>query len=72
MSEEPRLLQDLDEAGVLLVTLNRPKKKNAFDEAQWDALADALNEAREDPRVAVVLLTGAGRISSRPSCSRPS
>lgn len=60
MSDEPRLLTQLDEAGVLLVTLNRPAKKNAFDEAQWDALADTLNEARGDPRVAVVLLTGAG------------
>jgi enoyl-CoA hydratase/carnithine racemase len=60
VSEEPRILRQLDDEGVLLLTLNRPHKKNAFDEAQWDALADALNEARKDPAVAVVLLTGAG------------
>jgi len=60
VSEAPRILKELDEDGVLLVTLNRPRVKNAFDEAQWDALADTLNEAREDPAVAVVLLTGAG------------
>jgi len=60
MSGESSLLTQLDDEGVLLVTLNRPHKKNAFDEAQWDALADCLNESRQDPRVAVVLLTGAG------------
>lgn len=60
MSEESSVLQRLDEQGVLLLTLNRPHKKNAFHEAQWDALAAALDEAREDPRVAVVVLTGEG------------
>lgn len=54
------VLRELDEEGVLLATLNRPEKKNAFHEPQWDALADCLNEAREDPSVAVVVLTGAG------------
>lgn len=60
MSEESRILTELDEHGVLLVTLNRPRKKNAFDDAQWDALADALTTAEQDPAVAVVVLTGAG------------
>ena len=60
MAEESRILTDLDEHGVLLVTLNRPARKNAFDEAQWDALADALRDAEKDARVAVVVLTGAG------------
>jgi len=55
--EVQRKLED----GVLLVTLNRPAKKNAFDDAQWDGLRDALNEARDDGRVAVVVVTGAGR-----------
>jgi len=60
MSEEPRMLTELDEEGVLLITLNRPAKKNAFDEDQWDAFCTALREAQADPRVAVVVLTGAG------------
>ena len=60
MSEEDRILTELDEHGVLLITLNRPKKKNAFDDPQWDAFAAALREADADPRVAVVVLTGAG------------
>ncbi len=60
MSRQP-VLRELDDAGVLLVTLNRPEKKNAFDDPQWDGLADALREAREDGRVAAVVVTGAGQ-----------
>jgi len=60
MSDHP-VLTELDAEGVLLVTLNRPDKKNAFNDPQWDGLRDALREAREDPRVAVVVLTGAGK-----------
>jgi len=60
MSGESPVLEELDDDGVLLVTLNRPRKKNAFNDPQWDGLRDALNRAREDPGVAVVLLTGAG------------
>ena len=50
----------LDDEGVLLVTLDRPARRNAFDDAQWDALSAVLAAAREDVRVAVVVLTGAG------------
>ncbi|MBM4265912.1 MAG: enoyl-CoA hydratase [Deltaproteobacteria bacterium] len=56
---EESVLRRLED-GVLLVTLNRPKKKNAFDEPQWDAFADALNGAREDLDVSVVVVNGAG------------
>ncbi len=60
MTEDSCVLRELDEDGVLLATLNRPKKKNAFHDPQWDALAECLDQAREDPAVAVVVLTGAG------------
>lgn len=60
MQGEAKVLRQLDEHGVLLLTLNRPHKKNAFDDEQWDGLGRALIEAREDPTVAVVVLTGAG------------
>ncbi len=60
MNEESPILKDLDDDGVLLISLNRPRKKNAFNDPQWDGLRDALYEARENPRVAVVVLTGAG------------
>lgn len=58
-SAESPVLQNLDD-GVLLLTLNRPKKKNAFNDPQWDGLRDALLAAREDRAVAVVVVTGAG------------
>ena len=54
------VLRELSD-GVLLVTLNRPEKKNAFHDPQWDGFRDALNDARDDRAVAVVVLTGAGR-----------
>lgn len=60
MSDEATVLSNLDDDGVLLVTLNRPARKNAFNETQWDALASTLDAARVDPRVAVAVLTGAG------------
>lgn len=50
----------VDDHGVCLVTLDRPERKNAFDGDQWDAAAAALAEAREDGRVATVVITGAG------------
>jgi enoyl-CoA hydratase/carnithine racemase len=59
MSGEP-VLEELDD-GVLLLTLNRPDKKNAFNDPQWDGLRDALNRAQQDERVAVVVITGAGK-----------
>lgn len=51
--------RNLDD-GVLLITLNRPGKKNAFNREQWQAFSDAIAEANEDPKVAVVVLSGAG------------
>ena len=54
-------LQVADSARVRTLTLDRPEALNAFNEALYDALADALLEAADDPSVAVVLLTGNGR-----------
>ncbi len=51
---------ELDDHGVLVVTLDRPERKNAFDGAQWDDAAAALDDARADGRVAAVVVTGAG------------
>lgn len=59
MTESP-ILTNLDDEGVLTVTFNRPEKKNAFNKAQWLGLANALNEARENDDVTVVIITGAG------------
>src|SRR5215471_15258829 len=48
------------EGSVLTITLNRPDKLHAFNQAMHEALAAALEEAR-DPMVRAVVLTGAGR-----------
>jgi len=53
-----------DDNRVRTLTLNRPEALNAFNEALYDATAQALLDAAADPEVAVVLLTGAGRAFS--------
>ena len=53
-----------DENRVRTLTLNRPDALNAFNEALYDATAEALNAAAEDAGVAVVVITGAGRAFS--------
>jgi len=53
-----------DENRVRTLTLDRPDALNAFNEALYDATADALLDAAADPSVAVVLLTGSGRAFS--------
>jgi enoyl-CoA hydratase/carnithine racemase len=55
------LLQINDQNRVRTLTLNRPEALNAFNEALYDATAEALLAAAGDPEVAVVLLTGSGR-----------
>jgi enoyl-CoA hydratase/carnithine racemase len=46
--------------GVLVVTLNRPEKKNAVDNSMWVAMRDIFNAAAADDSVICVLLHGAG------------
>jgi enoyl-CoA hydratase/carnithine racemase len=46
--------------GVYEIQLNRPEKRNAITLAMYGALVEALNEARADDTVRVVLLSGAG------------
>jgi len=45
---------------IVRLTLNRPEKRNAFDDALIAALADALAAVEADPAVRVVVLDGAG------------
>ncbi|CAO5159583.1 Ribonuclease BN [Frankia sp. AiPs1] len=60
LAPEDTVLRELDEDGVLLLTLNRPGRRNtwAYDmELRYAAL---LEEAATDPAVRVIVLTGAG------------
>jgi naphthoate synthase len=46
--------------GIARITINRPHKRNAFRPKTVIELYDAFTNAREDSRIGVVLLTGAG------------
>ena len=50
-------LVELD-GGLLTVTLNRPKRKNAINADNWADLAVVMNEAEMNPDVRAVVLTG--------------
>ncbi len=45
---------------VLVLTMNRPRQRNAFNRQMWCELRDALAAAQDDPAVHVVIVTGAG------------
>ncbi|MDQ2650486.1 MAG: enoyl-CoA hydratase [Actinomycetota bacterium] len=47
------------EGGLLTVTLNRPKRKNAISAAMWNELDALFTHAAVDPSVRAVVLTGA-------------
>src|SRR5256886_879221 len=46
--------------GIGKITINRPEVRNAFRPETLTELIDAFNDCREDPRIGVVILTGAG------------
>ncbi|HRE82861.1 MAG TPA: 1,4-dihydroxy-2-naphthoyl-CoA synthase [Opitutaceae bacterium] len=46
--------------GIAKVTINRPHRRNAFTPETVSQLFDAFIDAREDPKIGVILLTGAG------------
>jgi naphthoate synthase len=47
-------------AGIAKITINRPEKRNAFRPQTVSEMYAAFCDAREDPHIGVVLLTGAG------------
>ncbi len=49
-----------NEGRVRVIRLNRPESKNAFNEALYDEVTEALIEADKDQGVAVVVVTGTG------------
>ena len=46
--------------GIAKVTINRPDVRNAFRPQTVREMIDAFDDAREDPEIGVVILTGAG------------
>lgn len=60
MSDESPVLTEVREGGVLVITLNRPRARNAVDAATARALAAAVDRLEEDDALRVGVLTGAG------------
>jgi enoyl-CoA hydratase/carnithine racemase len=58
---EPRVLVDVDDAGVATVTLNRGDKHNALDAAMFEGIVAAASTVAEDRSVRAVVLHGAGK-----------
>lgn len=54
------LLKDLSEDGILRLTLNDVKRRNALSEAMLAALGAAFDEAGHDPAVRVIILAAKG------------
>jgi len=57
--ENKTILYEMDGA-LARITLNRPEKRNALNDALIAGLKDALNQANGDPAVRAVVITGAG------------
>ena len=49
-----------DAAGIAKITIDRPHKRNAFRPQTLFEISDALNEARDDDSIGVIILTGQG------------
>ena len=54
------ILLEVDAAGIALVTLNRPEKRNAVSLAMWRGLGEIYASLARRSDVRVVILTGAG------------
>ncbi len=54
------VLFDTDES-VAIMTLNRPDKMNAYSNELGDEFLDGLERVKKDPRIRVLIITGAGR-----------
>ena len=51
----------LDRSGATaVITIDRPDKRNALTLAMYEQLGEAFVEIRDDPRIGVAILTGAG------------
>jgi E-phenylitaconyl-CoA hydratase len=46
--------------GIAVITINRPERLNAMDGEHYSALSEAWTKVRDDPKVRVAIVTGAG------------
>lgn len=59
MSEQTILVEQ--HTGYRIITLNRPERLNAFNEAMHVAFRAAIDDAESDPETRALMITGAGR-----------
>ena len=62
--KESKSYQDIKYAkfeGIAKITINRPEVRNAFRPLTVDEMIDALADARHDPTIGVIILTGEGK-----------
>jgi len=60
MTGTPHLLVERRDDGVLILTMNRPEKRNALSPEMLVRMAEAWRGFRDDPALRVAILTGAG------------
>ena len=58
------ILERLEDAGVARITLNRPEKRNALNEALVEAFFESLEIIRADRDIKAVITRGAGKVYS--------
>ncbi|WP_417414632.1 enoyl-CoA hydratase/isomerase family protein [Hoeflea sp.] len=61
MMEDKTVLLETTDQGVAIVTLNRPRAMNAINTDLKIELLDVMRQVSSDPKLKVVVLTGAGR-----------
>ena len=61
MTEESQAVIYSVEGAVARITLNRPEKRNALNDAMVSGLSAALRDAERNDAVRVVVITGAGK-----------
>ena len=54
------LVRERIEGGVAVLTMNRPQRRNAFNDAMWTQMRDAMEGVLANPAVRAAVLTGAG------------
>jgi methylglutaconyl-CoA hydratase len=64
MSEYETITLDATRAGIAILTLNRPEKRNAFNGIVIEELTDALETLEEQDTLRLVILRGAGKVFS--------
>lgn len=58
---EPEVLRELTNDGILIITLNRPDKMNAINEGLRGGILNAVQESKSNNGIRVLVLTGNGR-----------